>query len=199
MKISSLFVLFMIAFSAVVIAATVEELTATLAEQIDEAQGVEPNVKTFTKTLLPHCTNPVFVAAVGKQNAKGLSLDQIKQIDKEWVEAEDELPIHSELIKNACADEIRKIIKKNPIIREAFVTDNQGANVGQNDLTSDYWQGDEAKWQDAYNDGKGGVHYGKNKFDKSTNTVLQHIGLPIINPDGEVIGAVCYGVAIDEL
>src|SRR3546814_5525775 len=30
---------------------------------------------------------------------------------------------------------------------EIFVMDNRGLNVGQSEVTSDYWQGDEAKFQ----------------------------------------------------
>ena len=104
-----------------------------------------------------------------------MTLDQIKKTDQEWRDAEDELPIHKELLSNACAEEINKLIKANPSIVEVFVTDNQGANVGQNDLTSDYWQGDEAKWKNSFNKGKGGLDVGKVKFDKSANTSLQQI------------------------
>ena len=132
------------------------------------------------------------------QNAKKMTLDQIKKTDQEWRDAEDELPIHEELLSNACAEEINKLIKANPSIVEVFVTDNQGANVGQNDLTSDYWQGDEAKWKNSFNKGKGGLDVGKVKFDKSANTSLQQISLPIT--DGEqVIGAITIGINISKL
>ena len=36
--------------------------------------------------------------------------------------------------------------------------DNKGLNVGQSDVTSDYWQGDEAKWKKSYKMGAGAVH-----------------------------------------
>jgi uncharacterized phage infection (PIP) family protein YhgE len=38
------------------------------------------------------------------------------------------------------------------------VKDNKGLNVGQSDVTSDYWQGDEAKWKKSYKMGAGAVH-----------------------------------------
>ena len=77
--------------------------------------------------------------------------------------------------------------------------DNQGANVGQNTLTSDYWQGDEAKWKESYNDGKGGVHVDKAKLDKSTNQVDQKFALPIIDEDGNVVGAICIGLDVERV
>ena len=36
------------------------------------------------------------------------------------------------------------------LFTEIFVMDNKGMNVGQSDITSDYWQGDEAKWIKTY-------------------------------------------------
>jgi hypothetical protein len=43
------------------------------------------------------------------------------------------------------------------MITEMFVMDAKGLNVGQSDVTSDYWQGDEAKWQKTYGAGPGVV------------------------------------------
>jgi len=77
--------------------------------------------------------------------------------------------------------------------------DDQGGVVGENNLTSDYWQGDEEKWTGSYNDTKGGVDVGKEKFDKSANATLQQISLPLIAKGGKVIGAITWGVAVDRL
>lgn len=173
----------------------VTALKERLTAEIDSAGNASDAMKTFAKTnLIPQCTNPVFVEAVKAQNATNQSLDQIKQVDQEWTEAEDELPIHQELTSNACAEEIRKICQQFSAVGETFVMDNQGANVGQNELTSDYWQGDEPKWQDAYRDGTGGVAVSEAKLDKSTGEVDQKMSLPIIDADGSVIGAVCFGM-----
>lgn len=178
------------------IAAISDQLT----KQIDSADKASDEVKEFIKKqLLQVCTNKVFVAEVKAQNAKKISLEEIKRIDKEWVDAEDELPIHTQVMGNSCAKEISKLAKQLKAMGETFVMDNQGANVGQNALTSDYWQGDEAKWQKAYNEGKGGVVIGDVKLDKSTNRVEQKVSLPIIDEDGNVIGAVCIGLDPDQL
>jgi len=176
-----------------------EALIGQLTQQIDASEKASPELKVFVKQhLLPLCTNPVFVQQVKAQNAKQRPLAEIQKIDQEWVQAEDELPIHREVMDNACAREIRKITAQVRVIGETFVMDNQGANVGQNELTSDYWQGDEPKWQNAYAKGKGGVEFGKPKLDKSTNTVDQKISLPIFDEQGMVIGAVCFGVNPDQ-
>ena len=178
----------------------VEALKASLLEQVKAAEGASEKVKSFVeKTLLPLCTDATFVKAVKAQNAKKLTLEQIKKTDKEWIEAEEPLPIHDAMLGNECAKRAVAVAKANPGILEIFVMDNQGANVGQNALTSDYWQGDEAKWKNSYKDGKGGVDVGDVEFDKSANAELQQVSLPIIDADGTVIGAVTYGLTLDRL
>jgi len=161
------------------------------------SSSAKDGVKAFAvEKLLPLCVNAVFVAEVEKQNILKVSLDEIKKIDKQWMEAEDELPIQKEKMTNACAQELKRIAKEFPAIAEAFVMDNQGANVGMSRLTSDYWQGDEPKWQNSYKGGKGGVDVGKESFDKSAGATIQQISLPILNAKGEAIGAVTFGLIV---
>lgn len=176
------------------------QLKQKLVAEIDASADASAEVKAFVKQmLLPLCNNPVFVTAVRDQNSRGISLDEIKKTDEAWINAEEELPIHKQVLSNPCADELRQIISVTPAIAEAFVMDNQGANVGQNDLTSDYWQGDEAKWQNSYKEGQGGVDIGKNKLDRSTNRTMQQVSLPICDENGQVVGAVTFGVAVDSI
>ena len=187
--------IFVIAFSITLKA----DVTSDVTKAVQASDKASDKVKAFTiKSLIPLMTNKVFAEETKKQNAAKISLDKIKKIDKEWQAAEDFLPIQEKLTTNACAEEINKVIKANPAIKEAFVMDNQGAVVGENDLTSDYWQGDEAKWQNSYNGAKGGVDVGKVKFDKSANAQLQQISIPILD-GGKVIGAVTFGLDLSKL
>lgn len=175
-------------------------LIADITKAIDGNELASDSLKAFTKdSLIPLCTNAVFAKEVEAQNARKVSLDEIKKIDEDWMAAEEPLDIQMEVQSNACAKEIKAIIKKQNAILEAFVMDNQGAVVGENNLTSDYWQGDEAKWENSYNATKGGVDVGKAKFDKSANTTLQQVSLPVINKDGKVVGAVTYGLDINKI
>jgi hypothetical protein len=174
-------------------------LLEQLTKQIEAGKASDKVKKYAKETLLPLCTNAVLVKETAAQNAKKVSLDDIKRIDKEWMEAEDELPIQAEKCGNACAKELKKIVSANSAIVEAFTMDNQGAVVGENALTSDYWQGDEAKWKNSFKGGKGGVDIGKEKFDKSANATLQQVSLPIIDEKGAVIGAVTFGLSLEKL
>jgi len=179
---------------------TVEQVIARVNQGIDASTLASQALKDYAKkNLVPLCTNEVLVREAEAQNAKNVPLEDIQKADQEWINAEDELPIHKEKLGNACAQEIAKVAAKLPALGEIFVMDNQGANVGQNVLTSDYWQGDEDKWTKAFNGGKGGVDISESKLDKSTDTIDQKVSLPLIDKKGSVIGAICIGVKTDQL
>jgi hypothetical protein len=145
------------------------------------------------------CGNAEIVKAVVEQNRKGLKPDDVKRIDQEWQAAEQMLPIQKEILGNACAQNLKRILEGHQEIVETFVMDNQGALVGANNLTSDYWQGDEEKWQNSFKAGKGGIDVGAQKFDRSANAMLQQISLPIVDDAGTVVGAVTFGVDVKRL
>ena len=175
-------------------------LQASLKKQVAGTKALSKKVQGFVNSkLIPLTSNGVFVTSVEAQNAKKVALTEIQAIDKKWIGAEEELPIQKEVMSNGCAQELIKHVKALPAVKEAFVMDDQGAVVCENALTSDYWQGDEAKWQKSFNGGKGGVDAGKIKFDKSANANLQQVSLPIIGKGGKVIGAVTFGLSIDQL
>ena len=177
-----------------------QTMEGKLRKEIQGHKGIAKNVQAFvTKNLMVVITQPALVKAVEEQNSKKMTLADIQAVDKKWIAAEEEMPLQKELLNNACAKELVKLSEKLKAVKEAFVTDNQGANVCMNNLTSDYWQGDEPKWQKSFKEGKGGVDVGKVNFDKSANASLQQISLPILGKGGKVIGAITIGLAVDQL
>ena len=174
--------------------------TNALKKTVNAQKGLSKGAKTFTiNTLLPITMNNVFIKSTAEQNAKGITLAAIQKDDDAWKAAEEELPIQKEKLNNACAQEMKRVVAKNPTIIEAFVMDNQGAVVCENALTSDYWQGDEAKWTNSFNGGKGGIDVGDVEFDKSANAKLQQISLPIFDKSGKAIGAITFGVNVTSM
>ncbi|GEM_PF-2294605 len=176
------------------------QVLANLKTELLASQKLSEPAKIFVvEKLLPQSSNPVFCKETVAQNAKGTSLEEIKTIDAEWIATKDgSLAIQKEKMSNPCAKEIVSIVTANPSVAETFVMDNQGANVGQNQLTSDYWQGDEPKWVKSFNDGKGGVDIGEAKLDKSSGSVLQQVSLPIVAEDGKVIGSITWGIDVSK-
>ena len=54
------------------------------------------------------------------------------------------------LMNNSAAKELLKFESSKPYFTEVFLMDNQGANVAMTNKTSDYWQGDEAKFIESF-------------------------------------------------
>src|SRR3990172_219575 len=148
-------------------------------------------------TLFKIGTDPVIVKAVKAENAKGKTLDQIKELDKKWMATPGIADYMKALMDSECGKYLRKIQASTPYYAEIFVMDNLGANVALSDKTTDYWQGDEAKFIKSYNNGKGAVFVDDVKFDDSTQTYLVQVSVPVKDGDN-VIGAITFGIMVDK-
>jgi len=161
-------------------------------------RNVPKSLVRFTeKTLVAVGENPVVQGAVESQNGQGMTLDAIKAKDVEWKASKGVEPYMAELMNSACAMELMNFQKQHKYILEIFVMDNQGANVAMTNKTSDYWQGDEAKFIESFKGGAGAIHYGDVEFDESAKGFLVQISVPV-KKAGAVIGAITFGVSIDE-
>lgn len=157
------------------------------------------SVKQLAATkLAAYGQDPVIVAAVKAANAEGRTMAQIQARDTEWM-ATPGLDAGMEAMQNsACGKHLQEMRDATPYLSEIFVMDNQGANVAMSDKTSDYWQGDEAKFKNSYADGKGGLDISDVKFDDSTQAYLVQVSVPV--KDGDVvIGAITFGIDVDKL
>ena len=143
-------------------------------------------------------SDPVIVQAVKQENSKGKTLAQIQEMDKKWMATAGIDDFMKAIMDSDCGKHIRNFQKTEPYYAEIFVMDNQGANVAMTDKTSDYWQGDEAKFTESYKGGAGAVHIGDVKFDDSTQSYLVQVSVPVKDGD-KVIGAITIGVDVDKL
>ena len=143
-------------------------------------------------------TDPVIVEAVKAENAKGKSLAQIKETDQKWRAHAGIADYMQALMDSECGRYLQTIQESTPYYAEIFVMDNQGANVSLTDKTSDYWQGDEAKFKKSYNNGQGAVFVDEVKFDDSTQAYLVQISVPV-KEGGTAICAITFGIDIDQV
>jgi len=163
------------------------------------AEEAPQKVKDLANTTLAKLgTDPVIVAAVKAENAKGKTLDQIKSMDEKWKATAGIVDYMKALMDSDCGQHLRKIQASEPFFAELFVMDNQGANVAMTDKTSDYWQGDEAKFQKSYNGGSGAVFVDEVEFDDSTQAYLCQVSVPV-KEGAEVIGAITIGIDLDKI
>ncbi len=136
--------------------------------------------------------DPVLVKEIEAQNAKNRNQTQaeIDTIDKAWM-AGGENELAAQMLSNTCATHLKKLIEANPAFGESFAMDNKGGNVCMTNRTSDYWQGDEAKWQKTYPTGKTFVD--DPKYDTSAKAILMQVSVPIF--DGtKPVGALTVGI-----
>lgn len=148
--------------------------------------------------LLKIGTDPVIVAAVQAENAKGKSLAQIKAHDEKWMATAGIADYMQAIMASACGLHLRSLQDGSDYFAEIFVMDNQGATVAMTDKTSDYWQGDEAKFQKSYNNGAGSVFVDDVEFDESAQSYLVQVSVPV-KDGGEVIGAITFGIDVDKV
>ena len=149
-------------------------------------------------TLASLGTDSVIVKAVKDENAKGKTLAQIQEMDKKWKATPGIVDYMRALMDNECGKRLLRIQNSAPYYAEIFVMDNQGANVAMNDKTSDYWQGDEAKFKNSYKGGDGSVFVDEVEFDDSTQAYLVQVSVPVKDGD-KAIGAITFGIDVDKV
>lgn len=145
------------------------------------------------------------IAAVKAQNGETAGYDQgkIDELDKTWRAETDAVdqPMIDAVLENELSGYLADIQDgSDGLFTEIFVMDAKGLNVGQSDVTSDYWQGDEAKWKETYSAGKGSIHVSELEEDDSTQLLQSQVSVPVVDPgSGEHIGAVTFGVNVEKL
>lgn len=151
------------------------------------------------RTVQHMALNPTVVRAVRRQNAETLSVSEIKERDKNWSGTDDLTTFKRSLQENTAGRFLRRhVSREDASFNEAFLTDNQGANVAAYPATSDYWQGDEDKWVNSFNDGEGQVFLGDLELDESTQTYAVQVSAPVLDR-GRTIGVLVVGVTLDYL
>lgn len=148
---------------------------------------------------------PAIVAAVLAQNAAhaGLTQADIDGLDAAWRAEVGATP--APMIDGVLADPASVWLRERQeasagLVTEVFVMDDRGLNVAQSEVTSDFWQGDEPKWQDTYKAGPEALDISEVELDESTQTYQSQVSMPVIDPaTGAAIGAVTFGIDVSLL
>ncbi|HPH95664.1 MAG TPA: methyl-accepting chemotaxis protein [Anaerolineaceae bacterium] len=134
---------------------------------------------------------PEIVSAVEEANAARADWDEakIKELDQAWKDKAASIQeIEAGVQNNPTSDLLKAFLKKFPAEVEIFVTDVKGLNIAMTDRTSDFLQGDEGWWQQAYASGRGDTAVENAEYDESTKVYAMNIGVPIYNASQQVIG-----------
>jgi sensor histidine kinase regulating citrate/malate metabolism len=192
--------------SIVRIAAITFAFTAALSTAATGADDREAKLRRLVDTkILPIVQNSIVVESVKDQNQKFATLDerQIRRLDKIWRDEAERAggALISEVLANPLSNYLKQVKRDHGnLFAEIYVMDNKGLNVGQTDMTPDFWQGDEGKWQKTFLAGRGAVRISKGKKRNPQKDKLARVTVTIVDPTtNEVIGAVTIGVNVDEM
>lgn len=158
-----------------------------------------------TKDAQAIVSNSDIISAINEQNMKNSNLSDadILALDKQWRAqiGDANAKLISDKLNRPLSKELVKIQEESAgKITEIFIMDNKGLNVAQSAITSDYWQGDEAKWQQTYLIGPKAFHISEVEEDESTQMFQSQVSHAISDPaTGKTIGAVTIGINVEEL
>ncbi|MXN63909.1 hypothetical protein GR183_03250 [Stappia sp. GBMRC 2046] len=128
---------------------------------------------------------------------------RVEELDKMWrAEREaDDKPLISATLSNPLSVYLSRMQGRSVgLFVEIFVMDDKGLNVGQSSITSDFWQGDEAKFQKTYPKGAGAVFIDEPEWDDDFKIWRAQINMTVEDADGSTpIGAATIEVNLTEL
>ncbi|WP_223475038.1 cache domain-containing protein [Oricola indica] len=155
--------------------------------------------------IKPWLSDAAVVAAIKAQNEanSGLAQADIDSLDQKWRAGVDggDMTLIDTVLANSLSDYLReKQMGSNGVITEIFVMDSKGLNVGQSDVTSDYWQGDEGKFQKTYGSGDAAaIFVDEAEKDESTQMLQSQVSMTVADETGQPIGAITVGINLNTL
>ncbi|HEY6548381.1 MAG TPA: PDC sensor domain-containing protein [Vicinamibacteria bacterium] len=177
--------------AAALLALTSAPLLAGLLAQVDAAVRQSALARLPKAKLMAQ--DPELVQAVAAKNLQKETEAQIRDRDRKWSANESD-PLRRSLSEGACAQRLRELAKDDAVVVEVILMDERGANVCSSRPTSDYWQGDEAKWQKTFKEGID-PFVDAPTLDESTGVYAIQVSVPV-RRDGSSIGALTLTLKI---
>ncbi|WP_417804141.1 hypothetical protein [Thalassospira lucentensis] len=149
-------------------------------------------------------SNPVVALSITSQNLlrKDMTQDAIDAADKQWrAEREaDDQPLVAAIVTNPLSGYLTQVqAQSGGLFAEIFVMDAVGLNVGQSSITSDFWQGDEAKFQKTFPNGPNAVFIDEAEYNEDSDTWRSQLSMTMSDEDRQPIGAVTIEINLTEL
>lgn len=147
----------------------------------------------------------IVVRSIRAQNAKygAMSQAEIDALDQQWraERKSDDKPLIAPTLYNPLSTYLtRRQATDLGLFAAIFVMDRNGLNVGQSDITGDYWQGDEAKFQKTFPVAPDAVFVDAPEWLEDFGVWIVQVNKSIADPEtGEAIGAVTFDVNLSEL
>lgn len=175
-----------------------------------QAQTPEPDVKQLVtpqvlEEMYKIVSSDIVRISVNAQNEKLRTLPQadIDTLDKQWVaeRKSDDKPLIAATLSNPLSVYLARVQGKSlGLYAEIFIMDQNGLNVGQSSVTSDFWQGDEDKFQKTFMAQDNGLFIDAAEWDDEAKIWRGQVSFPLFEgPDKKKIGAVTVELNLTEL
>lgn len=185
-------------------------LPAVLLASAAQAAETPPDAKALiqpevVETVTEWLSNPIVALSINAQNnlRGSLSQSEIDALDKQWRqerEAADKPLISATLSAPLSIYLLRVQAGSLGLYPEIFVMDANGLNVGQSAITSDYWQGDEDKFQKTFPNGPEAVFIDAPEWDEDSKIWRAQLNVTITDPETKkAIGAATVEFNLTEL
>ena len=156
------------------------------------------------KKIADILNNEIVVRSIQIQNKNHENLKQndINDLDQEWrrqTKVENQ-PLISSLLNRPLSAYLTRIqAHSGGIFTEIFVMDNKGLNVGQSSMSSDFWQGDEDKWQKTYLKSANQKFIDEPEFNEKRDVWVVQYNIAITDNEGKNVGAATFELNLSEL
>lgn len=128
-------------------------------------------------------------------------LDEVLALDMMWqaYAPDRHSPLAIQLLQSPVSLDLAQWqLEQKGLVTETFVMDEMGALTALSQLTTDFWQGDERKFQATVGMGPGDIHLGAVNFDHSSRRFQVVASVPVrLLGDGRFIGAVAIGLDVE--
>lgn len=173
------------------------------------AGGVAPRLESFdTKDLFKlidgWMNKEIVRLSISAQNDRysGHTNEKIIKLDKQWrsERKNKDKPLISATLSSPLSVYLSRMQGQSlGLFAEIFVMDNKGLNVGQSSITSDFWQGDEAKFQKTYPVGANAIFIDEPEWDEKLGIWRVQINKTLTDVTGKKpIGAATIEVNLTE-
>ena len=147
----------------------------------------------------------IVTVSIKNQNTKygEIKQDRIDNLDQQWrSEYESDIqPMISAVLSNPLSSYLTRVQAHSiGLYTEIFVMDAHGLNVGQSNISSDFWQGDEDKFQKTFPIGSDSIFIDEPEYNAEQGTWTTQVNMSIADPDTNTsIGAITIEVNLTEL
>src|SRR5690606_30372791 len=181
-----------------------ERFHRQLGQCLPEVSSLDDNERRRIRHLVdvqvrPWLGNAAIMTALHEASSRQLSPAQRDSIDAQWREEVARQDFH--LVDSFLSRPVSKFLqlqktRNHGLVTELILVDRDGHNLGIADATSDFWQGDEAKFIQAAGVGSGGLYISDIRYDVSAQHFLVHASIPL--HDGQALaGMLIVGINVE--